>query len=289
MAPRRRSINALGTDQPATNRFTVIVGITEQSCSPTTSSSPNFNFGATNRRVPPVPIPPTAPHVAPVVPEAPGVVPAAPAAQVLQSLLGLLNSHVAPQPAVHPTLTLDRGSLFERFMKAKPPEFHGTVDPTEAEAWVLEMEKIFDVLGCSADQKVAFAAFRFKGQVEHWWRMVKRQYESRETELVWSKFLELFNEKYFPEAVRRQKQVDFLNFKQNDMSVAQYEAKFAELSRYASHQVAIEEDRVMLFENGLRSEIYVKVAILEMKTYSALASKALLAERGVEEEKGAEE
>ncbi|XP_028102655.1 uncharacterized protein LOC114301902 [Camellia sinensis] len=174
-------------------------------------------------------------------------------------------------------------------MKAKPPEFHGTVDPTEAEAWVLEMEKIFDVLGCSADQKVAFAAFRFKGQAEHWWRMVKRQYEGRETELVWSKFLELFNEKYFPEAVRRQKQVDFLNLKQNDMSVAQYEAKFAELSRYAPRQVAIEEDRVMLFENGLRSEIYAKVAILEMKTYSALVSKALLAESGVEEEKRAEE
>ncbi|XP_028057544.1 uncharacterized protein LOC114261473 [Camellia sinensis] len=120
-------------------------------------------------------------------------------------------------------------------MKAKPPEFQGTVDPTEAEAWVLEIEKIFEVPGCSADQKVAFAAFRFKGQAEHWRRMVKRQYEGRETELVWSKFLELFNEKYFPEAVRRQKQVDFLNLKQNDMSVAQYEAKFVELSRYAPH------------------------------------------------------
>ncbi|XP_028051981.1 uncharacterized protein LOC114256509 [Camellia sinensis] len=174
-------------------------------------------------------------------------------------------------------------------MKAKPPEFHGTVDPTEAKAWVLEMEKIFDVLGCSADQKVAFAAFRFKGQAEHWWRMVKRQHEGRETELVWSKFLELFNEKYFPEAVRRQKQVDFLNLKQNDISVAQYEAKFAELLRYAPHQVAIGEDRVMLFENGLQSEIYAKVAILEMKTYSALVSKALQGERGVEEEKRADE
>ncbi|CAL5345133.1 unnamed protein product [Camellia sinensis] len=64
------------------------------------------------------------------------------------------------------------------------------------------------------------------------------------------------------------------------MAVAQYEAKFAELSRYAPHQVATKEDRVMLFENGLRSEIYAKVAILEMKTYSALVSKALLPEKG---------
>ncbi|XP_028051737.1 uncharacterized protein LOC114256318 [Camellia sinensis] len=73
------------------------------------------------------------------------------------------------------------------------------------------------------------------------------------------------------------------------MTVAQYEAKFAELSRYAPHQVAIEEDRVMLFENGLRPKIYAKVAISEMKTYSALVSKALLAEKGAEEEKRAEE
>ena len=105
-------------------------------------------------------------------------------------------------------------------MKAKPPEFHGTMDPTEAETWVVEMEKIFDVLGYSANQKVAFAAFRFKGQAEQWWLLVKRQYEGRETELVWSKFLELFNEKYFPKVVRRQKQVDFLYLKQNDMSMA---------------------------------------------------------------------
>ncbi|XP_028063315.1 uncharacterized protein LOC114266587 [Camellia sinensis] len=257
MAPRRRSVNALGTDQPAANRRVPPVPIPPL-VAPTTTPAVGI-------------IPPTAPSVALVVLEAPGVVPAAPAAQVLQSLLGLLNNHVTPQPAVPPTLSLDR------------------VDPTEAEAWVLEMEKIFDVLGCSADQKVAFVAFRFKGQAEHWWRIVKRQYEGREIELVWSKFLELFNEKYFSETVQRQKQVDFLNLKQNDMTVAQYEAKFVELSRYAPHQVAIEEDRVMLFENGLRSEIYAKVAILEMKRYSTLVSKALLVEKGAEEENKVEE
>lgn len=36
----------------------------------------------------------------------------------------------------------------------------------------------------------------------------------------------------------------------------------------------------MLFENGLQSEIYAKVAILEMKTLLALVGKALLAENG---------
>ena len=42
--------------------------------------------------------------------------------------------------------------------------------------------------------------------------------------------------------------VDFLNLQQGSMTVVEYEAKFAELSRFAPHLVAQESDRVLLFE-----------------------------------------
>ena len=50
--------------------------------------------------------------------------------------------------------------------------------------------------------------------------------------------------------------------------------------------MATEEDRVMLFENGLQSEIYAKVAILEIKTLLALVGKAFLADQGALENMG---
>lgn len=44
-------------------------------------------------------------------------------------------------PVVTPR-ELDQYELFERFRKRKPSEFSGCGDPMEADAWIIEMERI---------------------------------------------------------------------------------------------------------------------------------------------------
>ena len=44
------------------------------------------------------------------------------------------------------------------------------------------------------------------------------------------------------------------------MSMAEYEAEFLRLSRYATGVVATEQDKSMRFEEGLRYEIKLQVA-----------------------------
>ncbi|KAG5548902.1 hypothetical protein RHGRI_014308 [Rhododendron griersonianum] len=83
---------------------------------------------------------------------------------------------------------MDKGTTFDRFLKTNPPPFMGTDKPSNAEAWLLQMEKIFDVLGCSEAQKVSFAAYKLQGGAEHWWRLAKEHYKDKQDELVWSKF-----------------------------------------------------------------------------------------------------
>ena len=48
-----------------------------------------------------------------------------------------------------------RGSSFDDFKKLGPPYFSGTSDPTETEAWIMKIEKFFDVIDCFEEQKAS--------------------------------------------------------------------------------------------------------------------------------------
>ncbi|RVW32567.1 Transposon Ty3-I Gag-Pol polyprotein [Vitis vinifera] len=67
-----------------------------------------------------------------------------------------------------------RGSSFDDFKKLGPPYFSGATDPTEAEAWILKMEKFFGVIDCSEEQKASYAAFILDKEADHWWQVVDR-------------------------------------------------------------------------------------------------------------------
>ena len=46
------------------------------------------------------------------------------------------------------------------FKRLFPLVFKGTTEPMEAEKWIIEMEKVFRVLECSEDERVAYAAYK---------------------------------------------------------------------------------------------------------------------------------
>ncbi|RVW24900.1 Retrovirus-related Pol polyprotein from transposon 17.6 [Vitis vinifera] len=66
-----------------------------------------------------------------------------------------------------------RGNSFDDFKKLGPPYFSSTSDPTEAEAWIMKIEKFFDVIDCSKEQKASYATFMLDKEADHWWRMSK--------------------------------------------------------------------------------------------------------------------
>ncbi|PKA51096.1 hypothetical protein AXF42_Ash010536 [Apostasia shenzhenica] len=63
------------------------------------------------------------------------------------------------------------------------------------------------------------------------------------------------------------------------MSVPEYEAKFAALSRYAPQLVSTEEDKCDLFLHGLRDNIRTLVIPQQLKSYSSLVETATLVEQ----------
>ncbi|XP_074323502.1 uncharacterized protein LOC141660418 [Apium graveolens] len=133
-------------------------------------------------------------------------------------------------------------NVFKSFKSVKPPELHGVADPVQARAWLKEVEKTFERIGTEEAHKTNFATYLLKGEMQR-------------------KILEL---------------------KQENMSVAEYEAKFTELSKFVPQPVGTEEQKAERFQQGLKQWIQNKLAILEITDYATLVQKATIAETGSE-------
>ena len=59
--------------------------------------------------------------------------------------------------------------------------------------------------------------------------------------LTWNDFLREFADKYAPPVYKSKKKIEFLELKQNDKSVANYELQFMRLSKYAPEEIATDE------------------------------------------------
>ncbi|XP_028098456.1 uncharacterized protein LOC114298149 [Camellia sinensis] len=89
-------------------------------------------------------------------------------------------------------------------------------------------------------------------------------------------------EKLFPvfECTDDQKR-EFLKLEQGNKTVAEYEAEFTKLSKFASAFEADEDSRARKFEGGLRTNIMQQVVPFELPTFGAVLNKALLVESGL--------
>ncbi|XP_020546911.1 uncharacterized protein LOC110011308 [Sesamum indicum] len=146
--------------------------------------------------------------------------------------------------------------------------FAGTTDLAEAEEWLRNTERVLDGIECTSEQKLRYAVSLLEKDTLDWWETVPGS-KNRPFTLTWNDFLKEFAGKYTPPVYKNRKKVEFLKFKQNDLSVAEYELQFFRLSKYALEEVSTEELRRDRFERGLRLEIRETITI-KPPSYGAL-------------------
>jgi len=95
-------------------------------------------------------------------------------------------------------------------------------------------------------------------EAEYWWTGAKRRIEASGDVVTWETFKNKFLRKYFSEDLWNKKEAEFLNLKQGNLSVAEYAAKYEELSRFSPYINAEDAmvSKCVKFENGLRPDIY---------------------------------
>ena len=73
--------------------------------------------------------------------------------------------------------------------------------------------------------------------------------------MTWEFFVQEFRAKYVTEMYMESKWKQFLNLKQRNLSMAEYEKEFNHLSKYAPELVLIEAFRCRQFKDGLHDSI----------------------------------
>ncbi|KAF7150567.1 hypothetical protein RHSIM_Rhsim02G0129900 [Rhododendron simsii] len=172
--------------------------------------------------------------------------------------------------------------LLERFRKLFTTEFGGSVSPGEAKEWLKAVVRVFDAMGVTDAQKVTLATFNLKGTARNWWEALQRQLTAPlpgvtpvvQRVVTWERFVKGFNDQYCPQSYRFRQEAAFSHLQQGDMTVPEYEARFAELSEYAPDMVDTEVKKCKRFRLGLSPKVLTKLITYETEDYAALVEMA---------------
>ena len=107
-------------------------------------------------------------------------------------------------------------------MGAKPYDSNG--DPEVAWLWLEKVNKIYEVMGCTKDQRVMFSSFMMEDRAKDCWDAVDRMYHDG---MSWDQFQQEFTDRVFPQSHKDSKIEEFFILEQKNMSVSEYEKRFS--------------------------------------------------------------
>jgi hypothetical protein len=90
---------------------------------------------------------------------------------------------------------VEQGCPFKRFERLNIPMFHRKQGPIEAKNWLVDVEEILQLAGCTEEQKVQYIAYRLFGEAKRWWNAKKVllvQELGSERAISWERFQKEF-------------------------------------------------------------------------------------------------
>ncbi|XP_015947227.1 uncharacterized protein LOC107472192 [Arachis duranensis] len=177
---------------------------------------------------------------------------------------------------------LDKLMTLCTFLKVNPPKFKGTIVATDADNWFRGIVRSLQAQHVPEGQHVEFATYVLEGEAEYWWQGIQQLLQQNEGDIPWDSFRDEFYKKYFPRAARDAKEMELMQLKQGDMTIAEYARKFDDLCHfskiYQGNPVDFEEWKCLKFEGGLREELMNSVVVLEIRNFAELVNKSKLVE-----------
>lgn len=175
-----------------------------------------------------------------------------------EALQALIRAAGANQGGNDASMTREQ-KFIRDFRKHDPLTFEGKkIDPMAAEAWVEVIETTFGHMNCPEDTKVNCTSYMLKGEVHFWWKTAQRTLkggEKDEEPICWHEMKRALFHKYFPLVNQYQNEAAFLNLRQGNKTVEEYDLELTRLSGFAPEQVDTEKKWIRRFIAGLREEI----------------------------------
>eukprot|EP00253_Pinus_taeda_P028202 PITA_28202 len=135
------------------------------------------------------------------------------------------------------------------FRKIKPPHYDGEQEEA-AEAWLINMNKYFQLYEYDHNLKARLAIFQLQGKATLWWEEVKIVKGVTERTITWEKFQKYFKERYLTERFYDEKTKEFHDLRLGQQTMDEFINRFTSLLRYVTY-LKEEKAKVQRFVSGL--------------------------------------
>jgi hypothetical protein len=166
-------------------------------------------------------------------------------------------------------------TTYSQFIGMKPPTFTKAEEPLDVDAWIRAIEAKFSafVLPYSEEHKATFAALQLREEALMWWEHFKAM-QLAGHEVTWKRTTTSQKDHHIPKGLMVRKMKELLALKQGDDTVYQYAQKFNSLCQYGEHHMDTDAKKMEHFHDGLKSELYERLNLLEPNSYHELVNKA---------------
>ena len=135
----------------------------------------------------------------------------------------------------------------------KSPSFEGSTNPLTLKSGCLQW-RLFLTLWSS---KMMRRSYVLRKEARYWWDTVKTRRDI--WAMSWADFVYEFNKKFFNPTALSAQQTEFLNFKQDNMTIAEAIRKFERLAKLCPYLVPTEEQQVKRMLEMFRPDISLLV------------------------------
>ncbi|XP_016173096.1 uncharacterized protein LOC107615556 [Arachis ipaensis] len=175
--------------------------------------------------------------------------------------------------------------MLASFLKVHPLTFRGTTNPTEVHNWLQAMERVLQAQQVPEKQWVEFGTYELQVNAQYWWPGTRRIFQPDRAVIHWKVFQMEFYRKYFPSSVKNVKELELLQLKHRQTTVAEYTDKFEELCRFSQICQGAPEDfaewKCIKYEGGHQSDILSSVEPMDVRVFFELVNKIRAAEKCV--------
>eukprot|EP00253_Pinus_taeda_P012349 PITA_12349 len=158
------------------------------------------------------------------------------------------------------------------FRKIKPPHFDGEQEEA-AEAWIINMNKYFQLYEYDNNLKARLAIFQLQGKATLWWEEVKIVKGVTEQNITWDNFQRFFKERYLTERFYDEKAREFHDLRLGQQTMDEFITRFTSLLRYVPY-IREEKAKVQRFVSSLPVYMRERIEFDNPKSMDEVICKA---------------
>ena len=148
----------------------------------------------------------------------------------------------------------------------------------DVDDWLKIIDHKLQISQCVVHEKVLYASHQLTGAAVDWWTSYTVAHADPEN-ITWEEFKVAFRNQHVPPGQIKLRRIEFMDLKQESMTVQEYLTCWTQLSRYCTYDVDTDGKKQDCFKQGLNPELHCALSNVDYASFQKLVDKAFIMER----------